>query len=1004
VVGLSLSIRYATSVSCRGFALLAPLVALIVLGSGNVVRGADGSSIAIEFRADLPGVQGLGVSVSAEWGACTARLGLAWTAERRLPDVSLESAVRRGSVSVRGRIEDLLDSPTLAAALDIEGTQATARFDMTFAGSPGGWVPGRPELEMTLSPTAGVQIGTRLRLGSDGLSLSAFDVDAESELAGASYRAEWDDLRRLSTSYSIAVPSLHIEWTSATHATATGRETSTSWHAILPESLSASTTSAGLPIAVESATALRDARPADVLDSTCSVCNAASRADSTGDVVDFGEVMVGETAESYVTLNCTSHVFCWLDDITQRPRAPFGVDYAPIGLTIPIRGQRDIVLHFAPTAVGRYDGTMTIRYCFATWHEREDEPLADQIGAVEGYYTRQCTTVTIPLTGIALAKPEARVSYSPDAPVCGHDVQFDGSASFDPNPEGIITRYAWDFGDNETSSEARPVHRFARSGTYRIQLTVWDNREMASDPYVVDVDVTVDLVEAAAATGAAAAAGWATQTLAMAPPLLAAAASGTVLAVASIIHELGPARFPIDQLILRFPDSWDLTDVEELVGRNIPGSRVIGYFSTLHAFLIQIPMVDGSAADAADELESVRERLARILPSGAELARNYVGSFEGMVRGAGPAESYDLEALAPDLRVAYDAVRASEAWRRIREADVRLMSVRVAVIDSGIRATHEEFVIPLRGRSYVAVTEGEVRPWFEDTSGHGTQISGIIGAENGTGRMNGLLSGGAGHYEMQVYRVAGDMFAVWDSTRLAVSRATEELGAWKTAAQTGAGRQSVVVNISLGWDLAALPEAERVLARNTFRDVFEAYPDVLFVASAGNGDTPDDLTRSMGRQITSGDNLHAPGGIGAANNLSVAATNPSGTELASWSNYGSAIDMAAPGQDVYTTDDDGGYVWRVEGTSYATAMVSGAATVIRAIDPKLTPAEVKGILMSSPSRVAAPDGTMIPVLDFADAVSRALESRQERNLRTLWWSAGAALGALALGLLLFSPF
>jgi subtilisin family serine protease len=213
-----------------------------------------------------------------------------------------------------------------------------------------------------------------------------------------------------------------------------------------------------------------------------------------------------------------------------------------------------------------------------------------------------------------------------------------------------------------------------------------------------------------------------------------------------------------------------------------------------------------------------------------------------------------------------------------------------------------------------------------------------------------------------------------------------------------------VVNISLGWDLAVLPEAERVLARNTFRDVFEAYPDVLFVTSAGNGDVPEDLSRGIGKQLSLGDTLHAPGGIGGSNNLTVAATNPSGTALAPWSNYGSAVDIAAPGQDIYTTDRDGSYVWRLEGTSYAAALVSGAAAVVRAIDPKLTPQDVKDILLSSPTRVEAPDGAMIPVLDFADAVQRALESHKERSRSTLWWSVGAGLGALALGLLVLRPF
>lgn len=51
---------------------------------------------------------------------------------------------------------------------------------------------------------------------------------------------------------------------------------------------------------------------------------------------------------------------------------------------------------------------------------------------------------------------------------------FDASASSDS--DGIITDYAWDFGDGETASGKNATHTYAVDGTYTVRLTVTDDR------------------------------------------------------------------------------------------------------------------------------------------------------------------------------------------------------------------------------------------------------------------------------------------------------------------------------------------------------------------------------------------------------------------------------------------------------------------------------------------------------------------------------------------------
>ncbi|TFV90711.1 PKD domain-containing protein [Blastococcus sp. CT_GayMR16] len=56
----------------------------------------------------------------------------------------------------------------------------------------------------------------------------------------------------------------------------------------------------------------------------------------------------------------------------------------------------------------------------------------------------------------------------------GLAASFDGSASADP--DGTIASRAWEFGDGGTGSGATATHTYANPGTYRVKLTVTDNR------------------------------------------------------------------------------------------------------------------------------------------------------------------------------------------------------------------------------------------------------------------------------------------------------------------------------------------------------------------------------------------------------------------------------------------------------------------------------------------------------------------------------------------------
>jgi uncharacterized delta-60 repeat protein len=87
---------------------------------------------------------------------------------------------------------------------------------------------------------------------------------------------------------------------------------------------------------------------------------------------------------------------------------------------------------------------------------------------------------------IADLPPIASFTASSSTVHAGAAVTFAAVASTDP--DGVITRYTWNFGDGSTDSTATPTHTFAHAGTYAVTLTVADDDALtASSTHTVTV-------------------------------------------------------------------------------------------------------------------------------------------------------------------------------------------------------------------------------------------------------------------------------------------------------------------------------------------------------------------------------------------------------------------------------------------------------------------------------------------------------------------------------------
>lgn len=88
------------------------------------------------------------------------------------------------------------------------------------------------------------------------------------------------------------------------------------------------------------------------------------------------------------------------------------------------------------------------------------------------------------------APPVAAPTATPTSGSAPLTVQFAANAS-DPNGDDLT--YAWDFGDDGTSTEENPSHIYTDPGTYVAWLTVSDGLAEVSESITIIVDSTMDL-------------------------------------------------------------------------------------------------------------------------------------------------------------------------------------------------------------------------------------------------------------------------------------------------------------------------------------------------------------------------------------------------------------------------------------------------------------------------------------------------------------------------------
>ena len=245
-------------------------------------------------------------------------------------------------------------------------------------------------------------------------------------------------------------------------------------------------------------------------------------------------------------------------------------------------------------------------------------------------------------------------------------------------------------------------------------------------------------------------------------------------------------------------------------------------------------------------------------------------------------------------------------------------SVVVAIVDTGVETTHPDLTEKIDrdaagnvvGYDFVHGTTGA-----EDDNGHGTHCAGIAAAQadNGVG-IAGVAgwNGVPGATDTQSVKVMP--VKVMDSTGSGTHAAIADGILW--AADHGAK----VISLSMGG-----PDDSQTLENAI---AYAWNKGCLIVAAAGNsGGTAPSYPAAC------------------AHVLSVAATDSTDT-LASYSNYGSWVQVAAPGSEIASTWIGDQYMM-ASGTSMACPFVAGEAALVLADVPALSNERLESLLTSS---------------------------------------------------------
>jgi hypothetical protein len=273
------------------------------------------------------------------------------------------------------------------------------------------------------------------------------------------------------------------------------------------------------------------------------------------------------------------------------------------------------------------------------------------------------------------------------------------------------------------------------------------------------------------------------------------------------------------------------------------------------------------------------------------------------------------------------------AWDQVFGTVTPTGTAKVAILDTGVDALHPELAgMLVPGTSILDNSNGTTDP-----SGHGTWLAGIIAAQTGGTSPDGIAGVAYDGVRIMLVTVLNTNGEGLDSDVIAgVIWAVDH------------GADVILMAFSNPGFSSALQEAiDYAWSRG-----------VVLVAAAGNNASSTPAFPAGDRGV-----------------MGVAATDQNDA-LASFSNEGQAVFIAAPGTDIQTTNIGDAYSV-ISGTSAAAAHVAGLAAFMKAVDPTLP----NGVIVFRIASTADPAGTQAQTGNGRINMARALASTATESIQ-----------------------
>lgn len=392
-----------------------------------------------------------------------------------------------------------------------------------------------------------------------------------------------------------------------------------------------------------------------------------------------------------------------------------------------------------------------------------------------------------------------------------------------------------------------------------------------------------------------------------------------------IVREPGVPAVFANRLFLFIED--EETEVDQLAAafkKAYPGDQyeIIGFDREVKSIVIQVP---------EDEKDEIRKTINQRIPDIPFLVFDEeVYEYKGHPSGSPTAEAgWHL-----------DAVHAPQAWDITKGSN----SVKVAVVDDGIQASHPMF----KGRivdAYNVFTQDNRLSLGE---GHGTHTAGLAVGSLDYYNENGAAGIAPGCLLMPIQVIDNKLCP---------------LSALVSGVMYALHKDADVVNISIGPSfegLNRLPHAKQEeIAQRQFKSLEKLWNRVCKIAAAKNAILVfaagnDDIISSI------------PPENRTSTAITVGAVDKDRCPT-DFTNYGSCTDISAPGKDIFSSFPTSSFNF-CDGTSMAAPIVTGTVALMKSLKKDLTVQEAYNVLYRTGSDVY---GNMPPMV-LADKALQAV--------------------------------